>query len=106
MTTAGENAGMHMECMWSNGPNLTIRNSVFRDCAIMDLFLTRGSWYGQAQRLLRHAREQRLLAVRAHNNGGVHFYSVLVHENADSIDRYTVSNNRFDLRSASATTPS
>ena len=44
LTTAGENAGVHMECMWSNGPNLTIRNSVFRDCAIMDLLITRGDW--------------------------------------------------------------
>ena len=33
-----------MECMWSNGPNLTVRNSVFRDCAIMDILLTRGNW--------------------------------------------------------------
>ena len=31
------------------------------------------------------------------DNGGVHFYSVLTHDNADKIDRYQVRNNRFDL---------
>ena len=65
MTTAGENAGVHMECMWSSGPHLTVRNSVFRDCAIMDIFPDPRQLVRTGQRLLRHAREQHLLAVRA-----------------------------------------
>ena len=97
MTTAGENAGIHMECMWSNGPNLTIRNSVFRDCAIMDLLLTRGSWYGQANVCCVTLVNNIFWPSERINNGGVHFYSVYVHDNADSIDRYQVRNNRFDL---------
>ena len=30
-TTPGENAGVHMECMFSSGPGLTVRDSGFRD---------------------------------------------------------------------------
>ena len=97
MTTAGENAGVHMECMWSSGPGLTIRNSVFRDCSVMDLFLTRGSWYGQPNVCCITLENNIFWPSERINNGGVHFYSVLVHENADSIDRYQVRNNRFDL---------
>ena len=76
MTTAGENAGIHMECMWSNGPNLTIRDSVFRDCAIMDLFLTRGSWWGQANVCCVTLENNIFWPSERINNGGVHFYSV------------------------------
>ena len=105
MTTAGENAGIHTECMWSNGPNLTVRNSVFRDCAIMDLFLTRGSWYGQANVCCVTLVNNIFWPSERINNGGVHFYSVLVHDNADSIDRYQIRNNRFDLPFALSDNP-
>ena len=97
MTTAGENAGVHMECMWSNGPNLTVRNSVFRDCSVMDLFLTRGSWWGQGNVCCVTLENNIFMPSERTNNTGVHFYSVQIHDNADSIDRYQVRNNRFDL---------
>ena len=97
MTTAGQRAGAHMECMWSSGPSLTVRNSVFRDCSVMDLFLTRGSWYGQGNVCCVTLENNIFFPSERSNNGGVHFYSVLVHENADSIDRYVIKNNRFDL---------
>ena len=105
MTPAGKDAGIHTECMWSNGPNLTVRNSVFRDCAIMDLFLTRGSWYGQANVCCVTLVSNIFWPSERTNNGGVHFYSVLVHDNADSIDRYQVRNNRFDLPFALSDNP-
>jgi Calcineurin-like phosphoesterase len=38
---------VHNECVYSLGPNLTVRNSHFWHCATMDLFITRGDWYGQ-----------------------------------------------------------
>ena len=104
-TIPGENAGVHMECMFSNGPNLTVRNSVFRDCAIMDLFLTRGDWWGQANVCCVTLENNIFWPSERTNNGGVHFYSVLVHENASSIDRYQVRNNRFDLPFALSDNP-
>ena len=97
MTTAGENAGVHMECMWSSGPNLIIRNSVFRDCSVMDLLITRGDWYGQPNYCCVVLENNIFYPSERINNGGVHYYSVFTHENADKIDRYQVRNNRFDL---------
>ena len=40
-------SAVHNECVYSNGPNLTIKNSHFWQCATMDLFVTRGDWWGQ-----------------------------------------------------------
>ena len=76
MTTAGENAGVHMECLWSSGPNLIIRNSVFRDCSVMDLFLTRGDWYGQGNDCCVTLENNIFFPSERTNNGGLHYYSV------------------------------
>ena len=72
----------------------------------MDMFLTRGSWYGQANVCCVTLENNIFWPSERINNGGVHFYSVLVHDNADSIDRYKIRNNRFDLPLASAATRS
>ena len=97
MTTAGENAGVHMECMWSNGPNLTVRNSVFRDCAILDPVLPAATGTASPTTAASSLENNIFWPSERVNNGGVHFYTVIVHENADKIDRYTIRNNRFDL---------
>ena len=60
----------------------------------MDLFLTRGDWWGQANVCCVTLENNIFWPSERTNNGGVHFYSVLVHENASSIDRYQVRNNR------------
>ena len=55
---------VHNECIvrpWL--PGLTIRNSTFRNCATMDLFVKRGDWWGQPAVRQHHAREQRLRAL-------------------------------------------
>jgi hypothetical protein len=39
--------GVHNECIFSQSPGLTIRNSFFRNCATMDVSLNRGDWWGQ-----------------------------------------------------------
>jgi hypothetical protein len=39
--------GVHNECVFSQSPGLTIRNSTFRNCATMDISINRGSWWGQ-----------------------------------------------------------
>ena len=41
------NSSVHNECVYSIGPNLTIRRSSFWNCATMDLFLTRGTFWNQ-----------------------------------------------------------
>ena len=41
-----ETPGIHMECAYAIGaPGLTVRDSTFRDCAVMDLFITYGDWW-------------------------------------------------------------
>ena len=63
---------VHNECVYAIVvPGITVRNSLFHDCATMDLFFTYGSWwtplppaYGR-----RHAGEQRL---RPHLQGRRH----------------------------------
>ena len=39
--------GVHNECVYSDGPNLTVRRSRFWNCATMDLYVTRGDWWNQ-----------------------------------------------------------
>jgi hypothetical protein len=41
------NSSVHNECVFSDGPNLTIRRSHFWRCPTMDLFVTRGTWWNQ-----------------------------------------------------------
>lgn len=38
---------IHNECVYSSGPNLTVRRSRFWKCPTMDLFITRGTWWNQ-----------------------------------------------------------
>ena len=39
--------GIHNECLYSQAANITIKNSHFSNCATMDVFFTRGTWWGQ-----------------------------------------------------------
>lgn len=41
-------SSVHNECVYSDGPNLTMRRSHFWNCATMDLFVTRGDWWNQS----------------------------------------------------------
>jgi hypothetical protein len=42
-----QGADVHNECIFSEAAGLTVRNSTFVNCATMDLFVLRGSWWGQ-----------------------------------------------------------
>ncbi len=95
MTTAGEQAGVHMECVYSNAPYSTWRNSRFSNCSVMDLFLTRGDWWGQPNVCCQTVEGNTFEPSRRTNSQGEHFYGFLVHDNADSIDRYRVVGNTF-----------
>ena len=45
--TSSSGTEVHNECIFSQSPGLTIRNSTFVNCATMDLFIIRGDWWGQ-----------------------------------------------------------
>ena len=51
MTPGGEDSGVHMECVYAIVvPHFTVRNSTFRDCSVMDLFFTYGTWWARCRR--------------------------------------------------------
>lgn len=40
---------IHMECIFTQGPNVTIKNSYFENCAVMDVFFTRCTYCSPEQ---------------------------------------------------------
>jgi hypothetical protein len=96
--------GTHLECVYAIGvPGFTIRNSTFRDCAVMDLFFTYGSWwspqppsYGSVtieNNVFEHAEME--------FNGGWHYYSLYINPigpngTADPISGWVIRNNTFE----------
>ena len=40
---------IHNEYLYSQAANITIKNSRFTNCATMDVFFTRGTWWNQPQ---------------------------------------------------------
>ena len=95
ITTAGEAAGVHMECVWSNGPGIKVRNSIFKDCAIMDLYLTLGTWWGQPPYTGVVVEDSIFYPSERTNNTGTHFYGFLVNGHLP-INGWTIRRNRFD----------
>ena len=88
---------VHNECAYSLAPNLTIRNSHFWNCATFDLFIERGTWFGQAL----------YCCVTLENNvfehttqlapGSWHYYSLGVHGgDVQEMRNWRVVNNTFE----------
>jgi chitodextrinase len=94
-TSAGEAAGVHMECLWSNGPAIKVRNSTFKDCAIMDLYLTLGTWWGQQPYTGVVIEDNIFYPSERTNNSGTHFYGFLVN-GALPVNGWSIKRNRFD----------
>jgi chitodextrinase len=94
-TSAGEAAGVHMECLWSNGPAIKVRNSTFKDCAIMDLYLTLGTWWGQQPYTDVVVEDNIFYPSERTNNSGTHFYGFLVN-GALPVNGWSIKRNRFD----------
>jgi chitodextrinase len=95
LTSTGESAGVHMECLWSNGPGIKVRNSVFRDCSTMDLYLTLGTWWGQSPYTGVVVENTLFYPSERTNNTGTHYYGFVVN-GALPINGWTIKNNRFD----------
>jgi Bacterial TSP3 repeat len=96
--------GVHMECVYAIGvPGFTIRNSTFRDCAVMDLFFTYGSWWTpQPPSYGNVTIENNVFShPEMESNGGWHYYSLYINPvgpagAADPLDGWVVRHNTFE----------
>jgi len=84
--------GIHNECVFSETPGLVIRNSSFRNCATMDLFVLRGDWWGQPP----YGSITLVNNVFGHsvNGGGWHYYGL--YWTNDAFSRIRAINNTFE----------
>ena len=83
---------VHNECVYAMAAGLTIRNSTFRNCATMDLFVKRGDWWGQ-QPFGNITLENNVFG-HSINGSGWHYYSLYWANDAWSQNR--VVNNTFE----------
>jgi hypothetical protein len=83
---------VHNECAYAMAAGLTIRNSTFRNCATMDLFVKRGDWWGQ-QPFGNITLENNIFGHTI-NGSGWHYYSLYWANDAWSNNR--VVNNTFE----------
>ena len=87
---------VHNECVYSNGPHLTVRNSHFWNCATMDLFITRGTWWGQPAyggiTLVNNVFEH----TYTDTPGQWHYFTVGVHADMGQLSEWRVVNNTFE----------
>jgi hypothetical protein len=102
MTPEGEASGVHMECVYAIVvPGFTVRNSVFRDCSVMDLFFTYGTWWSPLPPPYGNVTIEN--NVFAHperiSNTGWHYYGLYVGMTASAggtFDDWVVRNNTFE----------
>jgi hypothetical protein len=98
--------GVHLECLYAIGvPGFTIRNSSFRDCAVMDLFFTYGSWWSPKPPAYGNVTIENNVFAHSEmsNNGGWHYFSLYVADTGpngtggDPMNRWVVRNNTFEI---------
>jgi hypothetical protein len=97
-------AEVHNECIFSQAPGLVLRNSTFRNCATMDLMITRGDWWGQPT----YGGVTLENNVFAHSVNGRdpdwHYYGFLVHGNMGQLTNARIVNNTFETPVGGVTT--
>ena len=86
-------AGVHNECIFSQAPGLTIRNSTFTNCATMDLFIVRGDWWGQPP--YGDVTLENNVFGHSRNGSGFHYYG-LYWSNGAGLRNARVVNNTFE----------
>jgi hypothetical protein len=99
-------SAVHNECVYSNGPNLTIKNSHFWQCATMDLFITRGDWWGQplygGVTLINNVFEHSTMEGAS----SWHYYSLGINGGIiQEMRNWTVINNTFETEVSGSGTP-
>jgi hypothetical protein len=91
-----EGDGVHNECVYSMTPGIVIRNSTFRNCATMDLMITRGFWWGQPS----YGGVTLENNVFAHSTNGRdprwHYFGFLVHGEMGRLTDARIVNNTFE----------
>ena len=97
--------GVHMECLYAiMVPGFTLRNSTFRDCAIMDVFFTYGTWWTPKPPAYGNITiENNVFGhPEMENNSGWHYFSLYVADtgpngtNGDPMNGWVVRNNTFE----------
>ena len=95
--------GVHMECLYAIVvPNMTIRNSSFSNCAVMDLFFTYGDWWSPLPPPYGNVTlEGNSFATPRNNNGACCMYYGLYAGNTAApapgpISGWSVRNNWFE----------
>jgi hypothetical protein len=102
MTAAGEAAGVHMECVYAIVvPRFTVRNSTFRDCAVMDLFFTYGNWWDPLPPPYGNVTVENNVFMHPEmdSSSGWHYYGLYVYLTANGggrFDGWVVRNNTFE----------
>jgi hypothetical protein len=96
------NPSIHNECIYAIGsPRLTVRNSLFHNCATMDLFFTYGSWWVPLPPAYgRVTLENNVFGHTYKDDGTWHYYSLYVANTANdggTVDGWVVRNNTFEI---------
>jgi hypothetical protein len=84
-------SAVHNECVFSQAPGITIRNSRFTNCATMDVFFTCGGQYS-GFRLLGN-----FFGASKRPGGSTHFYTVTWHGCLGQIRDAEIRGNTFEL---------
>jgi hypothetical protein len=100
--------GIHMECVYAIGVDgFTIRNSSFRNCAVMDLFFTYGSWWTPQPPSYGHVTVENNVFEHSmmDNATGWHYYSLYINfigpnGTADPMNGWVIRNNTFEQTAA------
>ncbi len=86
------NGDVHQECVFSQTPGLTLRNSRFTNCSTMDISINRGDWWGQQP--YGNVTIENNVFGHSTNEGGWHYYGLAWF--VDEFDNARVVNNTFE----------
>jgi chitodextrinase len=102
-------SGVHMECVYAIVvPGFTVRNSTFRNCAVMDLFFTYGDWWSPRPPAYGNVTIEgnRFESSRDDNGVCCHYYGLYVGNVAypapGTLNGWTIRNNWFEQQVAVA----
>ena len=97
---------VHNECAYSLAPRLTVRNSRFWNCATMDLFIERGTWFGQPLYCCVTLENNVFEHSTSNEPGSWHHYSLGIHGgDLQELRNWRVVNNTFETAVSGGGTP-
>lgn len=101
------NSAVHNEGIYTLAPNVTIRNCRFENCATMDVFVTRGTWYNQPY-YGGVTIEGNHFGVSRMPDGSPHYYGFVINGGSviPELVNWRISGNHFEQSVAGENTPS